>query len=184
MKKLLIAAAVAACWGQAQAQTAEELLSTRNTDNVLAFGMNPNLTMWSPLKQIDKSNVKRLVPVWSFSTGVNEGHQSPPLVNNGIMFVTTPQQQVYVVEVAGGHQRLEAQLRHGVGRAVGLGDELGELARTRSDDALHECAGAPVEREVPPAWNAGRDRRRPRESLPAADGRLEPACRRRAADPR
>ena len=44
------------------------------------------------------ANVKKLVPVWSFSTGVNEGHQAPPIVNNGIMFVTTPQQQVLALE--------------------------------------------------------------------------------------
>jgi alcohol dehydrogenase (cytochrome c) len=27
------------------------------------------------------------VPVWTFSTGVDEGHQSPPIVNNGVMFI-------------------------------------------------------------------------------------------------
>jgi len=30
-------------------------------------------------------------------TGVTEGHQSPPIVNNGVMFVTTPQQQVFAI---------------------------------------------------------------------------------------
>ena len=36
-------------------------------------------------------NVKDLTPVWTFSTGVIEGHEAPPIVNNGVMFVTTPQ---------------------------------------------------------------------------------------------
>ena len=46
---------------------------------------------YSPLEQVTPRNVKKLVPVWSFSTGVNEGHQAPPIVNNGVMFVVTPQ---------------------------------------------------------------------------------------------
>jgi len=49
---------------------------------------------YSPLEQITPENVKKLRPVWSLSTGVTEGHQSPPMVNNGVMFVTTPQGQV------------------------------------------------------------------------------------------
>src|SRR5262245_41429559 len=45
---------------------------------------------YSPLDQITPANVKKLRPVWTLSTGVTEGHQSPPIVNNGVMFVTTP----------------------------------------------------------------------------------------------
>ena len=32
-----------------------------------------------------------LEPVWLLSTGVTSGHESPPVVNDGIMFVTTPE---------------------------------------------------------------------------------------------
>ena len=42
---------------------------------------------YSPLDQINTSNVKNLVPVWSVSTGVDSGHEAPPIVNNGVMFV-------------------------------------------------------------------------------------------------
>jgi alcohol dehydrogenase (cytochrome c) len=45
---------------------------------------------YSPLDQINTSNVKNLTPVWTFSTGVIEGHEAPPIVNNGVMFVATP----------------------------------------------------------------------------------------------
>src|SRR6201998_4445121 len=38
---------------------------------------------YSPLDQINSSNVKNLVPVWTFSTGVVEGHEAPPLGNTG-----------------------------------------------------------------------------------------------------
>jgi alcohol dehydrogenase (cytochrome c) len=57
---------------------------------------------YSALDQINSSNVKNLVPVWSFSTGVDSGHESPPIVNNGVMFVTTPYSQVIALDAATG----------------------------------------------------------------------------------
>src|ERR1700742_4983375 len=45
---------------------------------------------YSSLDQINTGNVRNLVPVWSISTGVDSGHESPPIVNNGMMFVSTP----------------------------------------------------------------------------------------------
>jgi hypothetical protein len=35
---------------------------------------------YSALDQINTGNVKNLVPVWSFSTGVDSGHESAPIV--------------------------------------------------------------------------------------------------------
>ena len=58
---------------------------------------------YSPLDQINTGNVKRLVPVWALSTGVNSGHQSPPIVNNGMMFVTTPSAQVLALDAKTGN---------------------------------------------------------------------------------
>ena len=46
--------------------------------------------------------MKRLVPVWSFSTGVDSGHEAPPIVNNGVMFVATPYNQVMALDAATG----------------------------------------------------------------------------------
>ena len=57
---------------------------------------------YSPLDQINVQNVKKLAPVWAFSTGVDSGHQAPPLVNNGIMFVATPYNQVIAMEAKTG----------------------------------------------------------------------------------
>jgi len=57
---------------------------------------------FSPLRQINSDNVKDLVPVWTFATGVVEGHESPPMVNNGMMFVTTPGMQVLALDAATG----------------------------------------------------------------------------------
>src|SRR4051812_9399435 len=57
---------------------------------------------YSPLAQITERNVKRLKPVWSFSTGATSGHQAPPIVNGGVMFVATPGDQVIAIDVVRG----------------------------------------------------------------------------------
>src|SRR5262249_6083797 len=57
---------------------------------------------YSSLDQINTSNVKSLVPVWTFSTGVDSGHEAPPIVNNGVMFISTPYSQVIALDAATG----------------------------------------------------------------------------------
>ena len=59
---------------------------------------------FSPLDQIDTGNVGDLVPVWTFATGITEGHQSPPIVNDGVMFITTPGAQVIALDARTGEQ--------------------------------------------------------------------------------
>src|SRR5262245_31253467 len=53
---------------------------------------------YSPLAEITPDNVARLQPVWSMATGQVEGHQAPPIVNNGVMFVATPGNQMLAIE--------------------------------------------------------------------------------------
>ena len=60
---------------------------------------------YSPLDQITTDNVASLRPVWSASTGVAEGHEAPALVNDGIMFVSTPQNQVLALDARTGEIR-------------------------------------------------------------------------------
>ena len=59
---------------------------------------------YSPLDQITTANVADLVPVWSMSTGVVSGHESPPIVNDGVMFVTTPEDRVIAIDARTGEQ--------------------------------------------------------------------------------
>lgn len=47
-------------------------------------------TGFSRLKQINQTNIKKLKLAWSFSTGVNRGHEGSPLVIGNIMYVHTP----------------------------------------------------------------------------------------------
>jgi alcohol dehydrogenase (cytochrome c) len=60
---------------------------------------------YSPLDQITVENVDQLELVWSLSTGVREGHQAPPIVIGGSMFVTTPENQVLALDAASGEVR-------------------------------------------------------------------------------
>ncbi|HYL35919.1 MAG TPA: methanol/ethanol family PQQ-dependent dehydrogenase [Bryobacteraceae bacterium] len=57
---------------------------------------------YSPLDQITPQNVARLQPAWVFSTGVSNGHEAPPVVNNGVMFVSTPGAQVIAIDAKTG----------------------------------------------------------------------------------
>ena len=77
-------------------------LKNPEPENWLMWRGNYESTGYSPLGQINADNVGELVPVWSFSTGVAEGHQSPPMVNDGMMFVSTPQNQVIALDAATG----------------------------------------------------------------------------------
>ena len=57
---------------------------------------------YSPLKQITAANVARLQPVWTFATGQENGHEAPPIVNDGVMFVATPGNQVIALDAKSG----------------------------------------------------------------------------------
>jgi len=80
----------------------EERLQNPEPQNWLMYRGNYAGWGYSPLDQINTSNVKTLEPIWSVSTGVVEGHQSPPIVNDGVMFVTTPQAQVLALDAKTG----------------------------------------------------------------------------------
>ena len=49
---------------------------------------------YSPLDKITPANVSRLKMVWSAKTDEVGSHQAPPLINNGVMFISTPNNQV------------------------------------------------------------------------------------------
>src|SRR5256712_10644713 len=80
----------------------EQRLLNPEPHNWLMYRGNYSGWGYSPLDKITPANVKKLTPVWTFSTGVTEGHQSPPIVNNGIMFVSNPQLQAIAVNAKTG----------------------------------------------------------------------------------
>src|SRR5947207_4595619 len=111
---------------------------------------------YSPLQQITKANVARLQPVWSMSTGVTSGHQAPPIVNGGVMFVATPQNQVLAIDARTGallwrYRRTapeDAIIAHRTSRGVAL---FGDKVFFAAGEAVLVALDARTGREV---WTA------------------------------
>ena len=115
------------------APVTQERLENPEAGNWLLYRRTYDGHGFSPLRQINTDNVKDLVPVWTFATGVVEGHEAPPMVNNGVMFVTTPGMQVLALNAATGDliwrykEKLPADLfqLHPTNRGVALwGDKV------------------------------------------------------------
>src|SRR5215468_2545669 len=108
---------------------------------------------YSPLEQISKANVARLQPVWSIATGVTSGHQAPPIVNGGVMFVATPQNQVLAIDARTGtllwrYRRTppeDAIIAHRTSRGVAL---LGDKVYFAAGEAVLVALDAKTGREV------------------------------------
>ncbi len=87
---------------QNYAAVTAERLSKPEDANWLLFRRTYDGWGYSPLADITSENVGRLAPVWSFTTSQVEGHQAPPMVNNGVMFVATPGNQLLALEAKTG----------------------------------------------------------------------------------
>src|SRR6516225_1259069 len=87
---------------QNYASVTTERLKKPEDGNWLMFRRTYDGWGYSPLAEITRENVSRLQPVWSFATGQVEGHQAPPIVNNGVMFVATPGNQLLALEAKSG----------------------------------------------------------------------------------
>lgn len=59
-------------------------------------------TRFSPLKQIDTSNVSRLSPAWVYQLGVPGKFETTPLELNGILYFTGPDDHAYALDARTG----------------------------------------------------------------------------------
>jgi alcohol dehydrogenase (cytochrome c) len=84
------------------ASVTDERLANPEPENWLMYRGNYAGWGYSPLAEINRENVGKLAPVWTFSTGVGEGHESPPIVNDGVMYLTTPGNQVLALDARKG----------------------------------------------------------------------------------
>lgn len=86
------------------AQTTDELVNDgRNTDNVTTQSMGYHRRSYSPLKQINTSNVQRLVPIWNASLMNDMGELAAPTVYNGVMYAVNGK-WTFAVDVETGKQ--------------------------------------------------------------------------------
>src|SRR6266849_7350264 len=67
-----------------------------------AYGGGPANIHYSPLAQINRTNVKRLQVAWSFDTGEQGGLQTSPIIVGGVLYGITPTQKVFALNAATG----------------------------------------------------------------------------------
>jgi alcohol dehydrogenase (cytochrome c) len=135
--------------------TQEELKQPADGD-WLMYRRTYNGWGYSPLSQITVENVEKLKPVWTLATGQVEGHQAPPIVNNGVMFVATPGNQVLAIDAKAGNLLWRFKrpipedmlLLHPTSRGVGL---LGDKVYFAAADAVLVALDAKTGKEV---WKA------------------------------
>ena len=103
MRSTLLAALVSAAIPVAAlAQTADELKNDDKTPgDVLTYGMGYSQHRFSPLTQINRQTVKRLVPAWSYSLADNRGLEGQALVKDGVVFLTDHEKTVAVDALTG-----------------------------------------------------------------------------------
>jgi alcohol dehydrogenase (cytochrome c) len=118
MKHLLLTVFLGCALGFGQ--TSEELVNNaKNTANVLTHSLGFDRKSYSPLKQITKANVKRLVPIWSTSVMNDQGELAAPAIYDGVMYVINGK-WTFAINVETGRQiwRTPVILEPGVTRAA------------------------------------------------------------------
>ena len=79
------------------------------------YGNDPGGMRYSPLKQIDKGNVKNLKPAWTYQSGelkTYEGtdlaskaaFEATPLMVNGVLYFSTPTNRIIAINAATGKE--------------------------------------------------------------------------------
>ena len=79
--------------------------NTKPIHEWLVYGGNKNATHFSPLNEIDTSNVTKLQPVWIYRTGdADTGTQIQvnPLIINGILYGVSPKLKLFALEASSG----------------------------------------------------------------------------------
>jgi alcohol dehydrogenase (cytochrome c) len=147
------------------AQTLDELVNDgRNPANVTTQSMGYDRKSYSPLKEINAANVRRLVPIWSTSVMNDMGELAHPVIYNGVMYAINGR-WTFALDVETGRQiwRTPVELEPGTrGAPINRGAPAiydGKLFRVTYDNhlvALDMKTGAQV-------WN--RNSRNPKKDI-------------------
>jgi alcohol dehydrogenase (cytochrome c) len=119
MKRFMLASFVAIFPIVALGQTTDDINNAgKSTDNVLTQSMGLDRKSFSPLAQMNKSNVKRLVPVWSTSLMNELGELAAPVVYDGVIYAMNSK-WTFAIDVETGRQiwRTPVQTEPGTKRA-------------------------------------------------------------------
>ena len=160
---VLVSFSISAQVSQYSAVT-DERLRNPEEGNWLMFRRTYDGQGYSPLDQINVANVGTLAPAWTLSTSLTEGHQSPPIVNNGIMYITTPLNHVLALEAATGdvlwrynfQMPFDISLMHPTNRGVALyGDKVYMANSDATVVALDAMTGDLVWQQTVANYRAG-----------------------------
>lgn len=69
------------------------------------YGRTYDNQRFAPLEQINRDNVHRLAPAWIYQTGLTGTFQTSPLVEDGVMYITTPRNHVVALDAVTGEER-------------------------------------------------------------------------------
>jgi len=121
------------------AQTRSAAVASR--DNVTTHSMGNDRKSYSPLKQVNRANVKRLVPLWTTSLWNETGELAAPAIADGVMYVINGR-WTFAFDVRTGRQiwRTPVVLEQGtVGATITRGGPVlynGKLFRVTYDNHL------------------------------------------------
>src|SRR5580693_148985 len=105
MKRIWLLTTLLGPWaGVGFAQTTAELVNDgKNTENVTTQSMCYDRSNYSPLSQVNRSTVTRLVPIWSTSLMNDSGELASPTIYDGVMYVINGK-WTFAIDVETGRQ--------------------------------------------------------------------------------
>lgn len=87
--------------------------AAQESGNWLSYGRDYGQQRFSPLKQINRETIGRLVPKWIYQTGTTASFQATPIVVDGVLYLSMPFDHVAAIDAASGRElwRYEHQRR-------------------------------------------------------------------------
>ena len=98
---------LAACAGAKKPSTVDDAAlraAATTPEEWLSVGRDYAETHYSPLKQVDATNVGRLGLAWSYDTQSLRGLEATPLMSNGVLYASTPWSNVFALDARTGRE--------------------------------------------------------------------------------
>ena len=87
--------------------------AAQESGNWLSYGRDYGQQRYSPVTQINRETIGRLVPKWIYQTGTTASFQATPIVVDGVLYLSMPFDHVAAIDAASGRElwRYEHQRR-------------------------------------------------------------------------
>ncbi len=90
--------------GAGRVDAARVIAADSEPGSWLAHVLTYSEQRFSPLDQINRSNVSKLGLAWSYATGTRRGLEATPIVVDGVMYATGSWSVVYALDAATGRE--------------------------------------------------------------------------------